>query len=156
MRTLIQRVKKANVSVEGRNIAEIGSGLLLFVGICRDDSIQDIEYLSKKVVNLRIFEDEAGKMNLNVKQVNGQILSVPQFTLYADTAKGNRPGFDRTADPEKAKDYWLRLNDLLREKSIGVSSGIFAAHMEVGLINDGPVTIWLDSINRQCMPKRII
>jgi len=148
VRILIQRVKRAGVVVEGRDVSEIGKGLLLFVGICKDDGIQDVEYLSKKVVNLRIFEDADGKMNLNIKQANGQILSVPQFTLYADTAKGNRPGFDRTADPEKAKDYWLRLNDLLRDESVGVSNGVFAAHMEVGLVNDGPVTIWLDSINR--------
>lgn len=148
MRILIQRVKSASVSVEGRIVSEIEKGLLLFVGICRDDGIQDIEYLSKKVVTLRIFEDAEGKMNINIKQVNGQILSVPQFTLYADTSKGNRPGFDRTADPEKAKDYWMRFNDLLRSESIGVSNGVFAAHMEVTLVNDGPVTIWLDSINR--------
>jgi D-tyrosyl-tRNA(Tyr) deacylase len=148
VRILIQRVKRASVEVEGRKVSEIGEGLLLFVGICKDDAIQDIEYLSKKVVNLRIFEDVDGKMNLNIKQVSGQILSVPQFTLYADTAKGNRPGFDRTAGPEKAKDYWMRFNDFLRRESIGVSDGIFAAHMAVALLNDGPVTIWLDSINR--------
>ena len=104
MRILIQRVKSAQVVVEGQEIAGIQKGLLLFVGIGKDDEIKDVEYLCKKVSNLRIFGDERGKMNLNIQQVNGQILSVSQFTLYANTKKGNRPGFDRSADPEMAKE----------------------------------------------------
>ncbi len=110
--------------------------------------MEDIDYLCKKVSNLRIFEDEHGRMNLNVLQVEGKILSVSQFTLYADTKKGNRPGFDRSANPEMAKEYWEKFNNVLRENGIDVKEGIFAAHMEVELINDGPVTIWLDSKNR--------
>lgn len=148
MRILIQRVKKAKVTVENKDIAEIGQGMLLFVGIGKDDAPDDIEYLSKKVSNLRIFEDGQGKMNLDIKQVNGSILSVSQFTLYAGTKKGNRPGFDQSAAPDMAEEYWLNFNDSLRKNNIEVKDGIFAAHMEVDLLNDGPVTILLDSKNR--------
>lgn len=143
MRIVIQRVKSAKVTVEGRNVARIKRGLLLLLGVGRDDTIEEIERLSKKVVNLRIFEDEQGKMNLNIRQVNGQILSVPQFTLYADTRKGNRPGFDLSAEPKMAKDYWERFNNKLTEYDIDIKTGVFGAHMDVELINDGPVTIIL-------------
>ena len=148
MRILIQRVKTSKVVVEGRDISQIGDGLLLFVGVGRDDNENDVQYLAKKVINLRIFEDEQGKMNLNVYQVKGQILSVSQFTLYANTRKGNRPGFDQSADPEMAEKYWIKFNDLLRGNGIEVQEGMFGAHMEIELLNDGPVTIWLDSKDR--------
>ena len=147
MRVLIQRVKRASVKVDGNNVAETGRGLLIFAGVGRDDDMEDIERVVKKVINLRVFEDEHGKMNLNIKQVRGEILSVSQFTLYADTRKGNRPGFDQAAGPGLAKDYWERFNNLLRENNVDVREGIFGARMEVELINDGPVTIWLDSKN---------
>jgi D-tyrosyl-tRNA(Tyr) deacylase len=145
MRVLIQRVKAASVTVEGKEISRINNGLLLLVGFGKDDNERDIEYMAKKVMNLRIFSDKDGKMNLNIKNIGGQILSVSQFTLYANTRKGNRPGFDLSAGPEKAKQYWQRFNDLLRGGGIDVREGIFGAHMGVELINDGPVTIWLDS-----------
>jgi len=145
MRILIQRVKRAKVVVEGQEVAEIGHGLLLFVGIGKDDETSDLEYICKKVSNLRIFQDEEGKMNLNIHQVNGQILSVSQFTLYANTKKGNRPGFDQSAGPNMAEDYWHTFNSLLRENGIDLKEGIFGAHMEVDFVNDGPVTIWIDS-----------
>jgi len=148
MRVLVQRVKKAQVVVDGHNVAETGKGLLLLVGVGKDDTLSDIEYLSRKIRNLRIFGDELGKMNLDIKQIDGEILSVSQFTLYADTRKGNRPGFDGSADPATAAEYWRRFNTLLRESGIQVKEGIFGAHMEVDLTNDGPVTIWLDSSNR--------
>jgi D-tyrosyl-tRNA(Tyr) deacylase len=145
MRLLIQRVKNAGVSVKGSSAADITQGLLLFVGICRDDGEEDIQHLVKKAVNLRIFEDDFGKMNLSIKQTGGMVLSVPQFTLCADTRKGNRPGFDQSADPETAKRFWERFNELLRREGIQVREGVFGTRMEIGLINDGPVTIWLDS-----------
>jgi D-tyrosyl-tRNA(Tyr) deacylase len=148
MRVLVQRVKNAKVVVDNKTVAETGKGLLLLVGVGREDTIKDVEYLAGKIRNLRIFGDENGKLNLNVKQVGGQILSVSQFTLYADTKKGNRPGFDKSAGPEMADEYWKLLNSLLREQDIEVKEGVFGAHMEVGLVNDGPVTIWLDSKNR--------
>jgi D-tyrosyl-tRNA(Tyr) deacylase len=145
MRVLVQRVKKAKVLVSGNNIAEIGRGLLLFVGIGKSDTEDDIAYTSRKVANLRIFYDQSGKMNLNVYQVEGQILSVSQFTLYADTNKGNRPGFDQSADPDTARKYWVKFNELLRAKGLDVKEGEFGASMEVDLVNDGPVTIWISS-----------
>jgi D-tyrosyl-tRNA(Tyr) deacylase len=148
MRVLIQRVIQASVVVDGNTVAETGKGMLLLIGVGKDDTISDIEYLARKIQNLRIFGDEQGRMNLDVKQIGGEILSVSQFTLYADTGKGNRPGFDLSADPEMATEYWSRFNMLLREGGIDVKEGIFGAHMEVDLTNDGPVTIWLDSKNR--------
>ena len=143
MKIVIQRVKSAKVTAEGKDIARISRGLLLFVGVGKDDSTEDIERMSRKVVNLRIFEDKQGKMNLNVKQINGQILSIPQFTLYADIQKGNRPGFDLAAEPGTAKEYWEKFNTILKNNGVDVKQGIFGAHMEVELTNDGPVTIIL-------------
>ena len=148
MRILVQRVKRAQVVVDGNTVSDIGKGLLLLIGVGKDDTSDDIEYLARKIQNLRIFGDDQGKMNLNIKQVGGQVLSVSQFTLYADTRKGNRPGFDQSADPEIATDYWTRFNLLLHESGIEVKEGVFGANMEVELVNDGPVTIWLDSKNR--------
>ncbi len=145
MRVLVQRVKRAGVTVSGSEIAGIGKGLLLLVGVGKDDGAEDIKRLSKKVLALRIFEDAQGKMNLDVKQVGAEILSVPQFTLYADTRKGNRPGFDLSAEPKMANEYWKRFDTLLKESGVEVKEGVFGAHMEIELINDGPVTIWLDS-----------
>ena len=145
MRVLIQRVKKASVYVNGAAISAINRGLLLFVGIGREDSQDDYRFMANKISKIRIFEDDQGKMNKDIKQVDGQILSVSQFTLYADTRKGNRPGFDKSAEPETARDYWHQFNNLLREKGIDVREGVFAANMDVEIINDGPVTIWMDS-----------
>ena len=145
MRILVQRVKRASVTVEGRMEAEIGHGFLILVGIAKDDEAGDLERLSKKLANLRVFEDEQGKMNLNIGQVKGCVLSVPQFTLYADTRKGNRPGFDKSAEPDRARDSWLRFNTMLRGYNVDVKEGVFGADMAVELVNDGPVTILLDS-----------
>ncbi len=145
MRVIIQRVKEAKVLVADKEISSIGKGLLLLVAIGKGDSYADISYLADKIKNIRIFEDNNEKMNLNLKQTKGQILSVPQFTLYADTAKGNRPGFDKAADAKTAEKIWKEFNNLLRDDAISVEEGRFAAKMQVKLINDGPVTIWLDS-----------
>ena len=147
MRVLVQRVESADVIVDGKMVAVTGEGMLLLVAISKDDTIEDIERLAKKVINLRIFEDENGKMNLSIKQAEGEVLSVSQFTLYADTKKGNRPGFDQAADPELANEYWKKFNSILRDNGLKVEEGIFAADMQVGLVNDGPVTIMLDSKN---------
>ena len=111
----------------------------------KPDTEDDVARLSKKIAAMRIFEDKQRKMNLDIKNARGEILSVPQFTLYADTRKGNRPGFDLAAEPEKAKKYWQILNNLLREEGISVKEGVFGAYMQVNLLNDGPVTIMLDT-----------
>ncbi|MBL7070759.1 MAG: D-tyrosyl-tRNA(Tyr) deacylase [Candidatus Omnitrophica bacterium] len=141
MKIVIQRVKRAKISVDSRLVSEIKRGLLVLVGIGRDDQAGQLDKMARKVVNLRIFEDAQGKMNLNVKQAGGEILSVPQFTLYADTSRGNRPGFELSADPGIAEESWMRFNALLKENGVEVKYGVFGAHMEVELINDGPVTI---------------
>ena len=145
MRILVQRVKKASVHVEAKEIASIQRGLLLFVAIGAGDDAKDIEYMANKVLNLRIFEDDSGKMNLSIRQVSGEILSVPQFTLYADTSGGNRPGFEQSAEPMIARKLWEDFNSALINNAIVVKNGNFGAEMQVSLINDGPVTIWLDS-----------
>jgi len=141
----VQLVKGASVRVDGREVSRIERGLLLFCGFGHDDRMGDIEYMARKILNLRIFPDGSGRMNLNVRDIKGSLLSVSQFTLYADTRKGNRPGFDRSAEPGRARQYWQRFNELLREGGIDVKEGVFGAHMEVELINDGPVTVLLDS-----------
>ncbi|MFC1807628.1 D-aminoacyl-tRNA deacylase [Candidatus Omnitrophota bacterium] len=145
MRLLIQRVKRSIVHVDGRVVSEIKKGLSVFVGIGVDDNDEDIRKLAEKLVNLRIFEDDAGKMNLNLAQAKGEVLSVPQFTLFADTSRGNRPGFELSAKPDRARILWEEFNSLLKSLGAEVKKGVFGSHMDIELVNDGPVTIWLDS-----------
>ena len=145
MRIVAQRIREAKVIIDKKQFSSIGKGLLLLVAIGKDDTYKDISYLANKIKNIRIFDDNNKKMNLDINQIKGEILSVPQFTLYADTLKGNRPGFDEAASPAVAEKMWKEFNGLLRSEGISVKEGQFAAKMEVQLVNDGPVTIWLDS-----------
>lgn len=145
MKIVVQRVKKASVTVSGRTVGAIEQGLVLLVGIAPDDTPDTTRQVALKIGKLRIFEDAAGKMNLDVTEISGSVLSVPQFTLLADTRKGNRPGFEGAADPAHAKSLWELFNDSMRSDGIPVSQGEFGAHMEVSLINDGPVTFIVDS-----------
>ncbi|GEM49882.1 D-aminoacyl-tRNA deacylase [Deinococcus cellulosilyticus] len=145
MRIVLQRVKHASVTVEGQITGAIQQGFLLLVGVSHEDTLQDAELLASKIAKLRIFNDQDGKMNLSIDQVGGQILSVSQFTLFADWRKGNRPSFIRAAKPEQAKALWEEFNHFLRKQGLDVQTGIFAADMKVELFNDGPVTLILDS-----------
>ena len=146
MKIIVQRVKQAQVSIEGQIHGQIKQGLLLLVGVGPEDQQEDLEYAVRKLVNMRIFSDDEGKMNLSVKDIQGEILSISQFTLFADTKKGNRPAFIGAANPEMASRLYDDFNDLL-EKEVPVKRGIFAADMAIELINDGPVTIILDTKN---------
>ena len=146
MRVLIQRVKRASVTVDGELISEITQGLLVFVGICDEDSNEDIEWLTKKIANIRLFDDENGVMNLSVTDIGGELLAVSQFTLYASTVKGNRPSYIKAAKPDVAIPLYERFLTILeRELQKPVGKGIFGADMKVELLNDGPVTIIVDS-----------
>jgi len=145
LRAVVQRVKQAGVIVEGKLVSSIQKGHLVLLGVEQGDTIQDAEYLADKIVNLRVFEDDNGKMNLSVKDVDGEILVVSQFTLCGDCRKGRRPSFVSAAEPEKAQDYYEEFCNLISNNGISVKKGIFRAHMEVNLINDGPVTLLLDS-----------
>lgn len=142
---MLQRVANASVRVNGSVVGEIGAGLLLLVGIKQEDTEADLAWMADKVAGLRIFEDGEGKMNLSLMDVGGAVLSVSQFTLYGDCRKGRRPNFMAAARPEKASELYDRFNAMLREKGITVATGIFGAMMEVSLVNDGPVTLVLDS-----------
>ena len=141
MRIVLQRVKEASCTVDGKITGKIGVGYMLLVGFTNGDNIQTLEKAVKKITNFRIFEDENGKMNLNLKTVNGDILSISQFTLYANTSEGNRPSFTEAMNPVEAKELYLKFNEMLRANGFNVYEGIFGAHMEIRLFNDGPVTI---------------
>lgn len=150
MRVVIQRVSEASVTIDGNVKSAIGDGLLVLVGIEQEDEQEDITWLCKKIVQLRIFGDEEGKMNRSVLDINGNILVISQFTLHASTKKGNRPSYIKAARPEIAIPLYERFLDQL-SLSLGkpVGSGEFGADMKVRLLNDGPVTIWIDSRNRE-------
>lgn len=145
MRALIQRVTQARVEVEGAIVGEIGVGLLVLLGVEQSDSVRQADYLVNKIIDLRIFEDPAGKMNLSLRDVGGQLLIVSQFTLYGDCRKGRRPSFDRAARPEAAKvlyDYFVAQT---KATGLTVQAGVFQATMQVSLVNDGPVTLIVES-----------
>ena len=148
MRVVLQRVSHASVTVEEKVIGKIERGFLLLVGVTHDDAMEDMEYLVRKIVQMRIFEDEEGKLNRSIQDIGGEILSVSQFTLYADTKKGNRPSFSKAAPGDVALEMFEQFNGLLRETGVPVETGQFGADMKVELLNDGPVTILLDSKNR--------
>lgn len=148
MRIVLQRVAHASVTVDEKVIGKIQRGFLLLVGVTHDDAIEDMEYLVRKIVQMRIFEDEEGKLNRSIQDVGGEILSVSQFTLYADTKKGNRPSFSKAAPGDVALEMFEQFNGLLRDTGIPVETGQFGADMKVELLNDGPVTILLDSKTR--------
>ena len=144
MRVLIQRVSKASVTVEKQTISSIGKGLLILLGIGHDDGEEQVKFLAEKTANLRIFEDEDGKTNLSILDVEGEAIVVSQFTLYANTQKGRRPSFIEAALPDVAEPLVNRFAELLRGHGVPTQTGKFGAHMEVEIHNDGPVTIWLE------------
>ena len=145
MRAVVQRVRHASVRVEGEIVGSIGHGLLVLLGVEVSDGSGDADYLADKIFGLRIFNDPEGKFNLSLEDVGGAVLLVSQFTLHGDCRKGRRPSFIAAARPEQAIPLYERVGALLREKGVDVANGIFGAHMDVELLNDGPVTLLLDS-----------
>ncbi len=150
MRVLIQRVREASVAIGGRTKSAIGRGLLVLAGVEAADTAEDLAWLAAKIVKLRVFDDEAGVMNLDVRQIGGEVLVVSQFTLYASTKKGNRPSYVRAAPEAVSRPLYERFTETLTE-ALGkpVATGEFGADMQVALVNDGPVTIWIDSRNKE-------
>ncbi|PAB01716.1 D-aminoacyl-tRNA deacylase [Enterococcus canintestini] len=145
MKAVIQRVKSASVTIDDQIVGSIQQGFMILLGIHEEDTKEDVDYLIRKITMMRIFEDEAGKMNLNIEAVAGSILSISQFTLYADTKKGNRPSFVKAARPEQAIPLYEAFNEGLRQSGLQVETGKFGADMQVALVNDGPVTIIIDT-----------
>ena len=145
MRAVIQRVKSAQVSVDGQVSGKIGKGLLVFLGVGKGDGESDLSFLTSKIPGLRIFEDASGKFNLSLKEIGGQILVVSQFTLYGDCRRGRRPSFTEAEEPTVAKPLYEQFISKLREQDVSVETGEFQTKMEVHLVNDGPVTLFLDS-----------
>ena len=149
MRVLVQRVSEASVKIEGETHGAIDRGLLLLIGIENDDTEEDANWISQKIINLRIFNDEAGKMNLSSADIEGHFLVISQFTLHASTKKGNRPSYLKAARPETAIPLYDYFVAQLKKSEHKVETGIFGTDMKVSLINDGPVTIWIDSKNKE-------
>ncbi len=150
MRALLQRVKEAKVFIDQVLHSEIHSGLLILLGIEKGDNTEDINWLVKKISQLRIFSDDQKKMNLNIQDISGEVLIVSQFTLFASTYKGNRPGFTKAAEPEEAKPlYFSFINEMSKQLNQDIKSGVFAADMDIQLINEGPVTILIDTKNKE-------
>jgi len=149
MRLVIQRVREASVRVDGDVIGSIGRGLLALVGVARTDEVDDSDYLLDKLIGLRIFPDEDGKMNRSIEEAHGSLLLVSQFTLYADCRRGRRPSFDSAAPPEQALSLYNYFVESAKKRSVPVETGAFQATMQVHLVNDGPVTILLDSADRR-------
>ena len=144
MRVLIQRTDEVFVRINNQIHCTSGRGLLLFIGVSSEDSENLIPYFADKIINLRIFEDSDGKMNLSVKDINGEITAVSQFTLYADTSRGRRPGFSMSAPPEKARSLYESLVAELKRSGLKVQEGVFGSHMEIGLVNNGPATFIIE------------
>ena len=140
-----QRVLEANVSVNDQPVGTIGKGLLIYLGVGKGDTINDAQFMSDKIVNLRIFADQVGKMNLSVQDVAGSILLISNFTLHGDCRKGRRPGFDAAAEPALAEQLYEKVAELIAEQGVPVKKGLFGEYMHVASINDGPVTFMLDS-----------
>ncbi len=147
MKIILQKVKKASVSVDNEIVGSIDKGFCLLVGVHKESTIDDAKYLAKKIAQARLFEDENDKINLSLKDVGGSILSVSQFTLYADTKKGNRPSFTTAAGAEKANELYEKFNEYLKEEGVTVETGIFQTMMEVNIVNDGPVTIVYEKLS---------
>ena len=147
MKIILQKVKKASVIVENKVVGSIDKGYCLLVGVHKESTEEDAKYLAKKVAQARLFEDENDKINLSLKDVGGSILSVSQFTLYADTKKGNRPSFTSAAGAEKANQLYEKFNEFLREEGVTVETGIFQTMMEVNIVNDGPITIVYEKLS---------
>jgi D-tyrosyl-tRNA(Tyr) deacylase len=145
MRVVIQRVSEAKVEVEGEIVGQVGRGLLVYLGVGKEDTEADAQFLADKLVNLRIFPDEAGKMNRSVIEIGGGVLLISNFTLQGDCRKGRRPGFDAAADPQRAEPLYEKVAALIGSSDVPVAKGSFGAHMHVSSLNDGPVTFLLDS-----------
>jgi D-tyrosyl-tRNA(Tyr) deacylase len=145
MRALLQRVSRANVAVHGSVVGEIGAGLLILLGVAKSDTSQDAEFLADKILNLRVFPDAGGKMNRSLLESSGDLMIISQFTLYGDCRKGRRPGFDAAAPAEQARALYEAFVGLVRRSGLRVETGVFQAHMDVSLVNDGPVTLMLES-----------
>ena len=145
MKAVIQRVLSAELKVDGNLISKIDKGMVVFLGVGVGDNLENVEKVGKKIAKLRIFEDENGKMNLSIKDIGGEILLVSQFTLYGDCSHGNRPSFIMAERPEKANELYLKMKELLLNENIPVQTGVFGADMKINALNDGPVTILMDS-----------
>ena len=148
MRAVVQRVSEAFLAAAGEVLGRTGLGLLVLLGVGQKDSLEDALYLARKIVNLRVFPDAQDKMNLSLKDVGGEVLLVSQFTLYADTRKGNRPSFAKAAPPDQGKRLYEAALEAFLQQGVHVETGVYGAHMRVHLVNDGPVTLFLDSEER--------